>query len=131
MNNTFAIYLLTRLDGFLTLLYVISFFFFGRSAFLIFNASWNIQFCKEEEEPKYKAIQKKYINRLWIPFALCLVAVFTPNTKEAIFIYAGGKTLDYVQKDKNLQKIPYKATELIIKKMDEYLNDSTLINKNH
>lgn len=127
MDNTFSIYLLTRLDGFLTLVWTLTFFVFLVTTILIVNASWNTQWCREEEQPKYKAIQKKYVNRLWIPFALCLIGTLTPTTKEAMFIYAGGKTLDYVQKDKNLQKIPYKTTELIIKKMDEYLNDTAKI----
>lgn len=36
--------------------------------------------------------------------------VFTPTTKEAIFIVAGGKTLDYIGKDTSLQKIPGQIT---------------------
>ena len=41
-----------------------------------------------------------------------------------MLIIAGGKTLDYVQSDTSLQKIPYKATEIILKKMDEYVDET-------
>jgi hypothetical protein len=40
-----------------------------------------------------------------------------------MLIIAGGKTLDYVQQDTSLQKIPYKASKLILKKMDEYIDN--------
>jgi len=67
--------------------------------------------------------RKKFINKTWVPILLFILYTLTPNTKEAMLIIAGGKTLDYVQQDTSLQKIPYKTSELILKKMDEYINN--------
>jgi hypothetical protein len=33
--------------------------------------------------------------------------------------------MDYVQQDTSLQKIPYKTTELILKKMDQYIDETS------
>jgi hypothetical protein len=127
MNNTFSLYLLTRLDSISDLICTITVFLFILFAALIVVSMIHIDISYDKEEKiKYKASRDKYIKKSWIPLFLSIICVFTPTTKEAMFIYAGGKTLDYVQKDTSLQKIPYKATELIIKKMDQYLNDSTI-----
>lgn len=126
MNNTFSLYLLTRLDSLSEFTGLIAFCLFLLFAVLIVVSLVQIDTAYDEEDKKpHIASRDKYIKRLWIPIVLSLICVFTPTTKEAMFIYAGGKTLDYVQKDTSLQKIPFKATELILHKMDEYLNDST------
>jgi hypothetical protein len=60
---------------------------------------------------------------------------FIPTTKEAIFIYAGGKTADYINNNKYADSIPDKALQTIDKTFD-YLNnkldkkDSTNVLKN-
>ena len=127
MNNTFSLYLLTRLDSISDLTCTISVFLFLLFGVLIVVSLVQIDtYYNEESKKPHIASRDKYIKKLWIPIALSIICVFTPTTKEAMFIYAGGKTLDYVQKDTSLQKIPYKATELILHKMDEYLNDSTI-----
>ena len=77
----------------------------------------------DNEEKENRVKRKYFINRVWIPILLSILTALIPDTKEAMLIVAGGKTLDYVQADTSLQKIPYKATELIIKKMDEYIDD--------
>ena len=78
----------------------------------------------DNEEKENKVKRKYFINRVWIPILLSILTVLVPNTKEAMLIVAGGKTLDYAQQDTSLQKIPFKATELILKKMDEYIDDA-------
>jgi hypothetical protein len=129
MNNTLFIYLATRLSGIQAISVCIT-VASGISllALILYRLDDNLTYGYRVEQTtkrielnnKKQKIAKRFL------FISLFFAVFTPDTKEAIMIYAGGKTLDYVQKDTSLQKIPYKATELIIKKMDQYLNDTTI-----
>lgn len=129
MSNSFFIYLATRLTGIgitcWTITVISGLIYCGMTLFrwieldLDSTSDWMVARIKRNTQ-NLKTLARIFIISL-------IIAVLTPTTKEAVFIYAGGKTLDYVQKDTSLQKIPYKATEIIIHKMDEYLNDSTLI----
>lgn len=132
MSNTFFIYLATRLSGVqaisvsiavasgISLLVLILYRFIELDDNVVYEYKVESTTKRIEINNKRQKTAKRFL------FISLFFAVFTPDTKEAIMIYAGGKTLDYVQKDTSLQKIPYKATELIIKKMDQYLNDSTI-----
>jgi uncharacterized membrane protein SpoIIM required for sporulation len=84
-----------------------------------------MDFPSDEDEIEYKQKRKKFFNKIWVPILFFVLNILTPNTKEAMLIIAGGKTLDYVQSDTALQKIPYKATELILKKMEDYIDETT------
>jgi len=84
-----------------------------------------MDFPSDEDEIEYKQKRKKFFNKIWVPILFFVLNILTPNTKEAMLIIAGGKTMDYVQSDTSLQKIPYKATELILKKMEEYIDETT------
>lgn len=125
MSNIALIYWLTRLSNisnFFLALGVISTVIIGIG---ILGYSIAIVDCyNNEREVRYRAIRKKFINKTWVPILLFVFYILTPDTKEAMLIIAGGKTMDYVQSDTLLQKIPYKATELILKKMDEYVDDA-------
>jgi len=134
MDNTFFIYLATRLSGIQAISVAIAIasgvMLVGLMLYRLIELDDNLVYeYKVEQITKRIEInnKKQKIARRFL-FISLFFAVFTPNTKEAVMIYAGGKTLDYVQKDTSLQKIPYKATELILKKMDQYLNDSTITN---
>lgn len=132
MTNTFFIYLATRLSGIqaisvsiavasgIALLVLMLYRLIELDDNLVYEYKVEQTTKRIEINSKKQKIARRFL------FISLFFAVFTPDTKEAIMIYAGGKTLDYVQKDTSLQKIPYKATELIIKKMDQYLNDSTI-----
>lgn len=132
MNNTFFIYLATRLSGIqaisvsiavasgIALLVLMLYRLIELDDNLVYEYKVEQTTKRIEINSKKQKIARRFL------FISLFFAVFTPNTKEAVMIYAGGKTLDYVQKDTSLQKIPYKATELILKKMDQYLNDSTI-----
>lgn len=126
MSNIALIYWLTRLssisDFFLTLGVI--------SALLISGGVFGYSFAildsyRDEEKVEYKQKRKKFSNKIWVPILFFVLYILTPNTKEAMLIIAGGKTLDYVQSDTSLQKIPYKATELILKKMEDYIDETT------
>jgi hypothetical protein len=127
MSNIALIYWLTRLSSissFFLVLGIISSFVIGIS--IIAYSVAIIDPYVEDDKVRYKQIRKKFINKIWIPILLFVFYILTPNTKEAMLIIAGGKTIDYVQSDTSLQKIPFKATEVILKKMDEYLETDTI-----
>jgi len=46
-----------------------------------------------------------------------------PSKNDMILIYAGGKTMDYVQKDTSLQKIPYQTTAIISDYLDKTIKE--------
>ena len=125
MSNIALIYWLTQLSSisnfFLTLgiisVVVIGIGILGYSVAMI-------DCYREDEEIEYRQKRKKFFDKIWVPILLFIFYILTPDTKEAMIIIARGKTLDYVQSDTSLQKIPYKATELILKKMDEYIDET-------
>lgn len=126
MSNIALIYWLTRLSnisGFLLALSIISSVITGLGilGYSIAIMDWP----SDEDEIRFRAIRKKFMNKIWVPILLFTFYILTPNTKEAMLIIAGGKTMDYVQSDTSLKKIPYKATEMILKKMDEYIDETT------
>ena len=125
MTNTFAIYLLTRLTALQGLFIGISILTGCIVLFAFMYRSIELSNDYEPDVPKIARVNKIIKSNL-IAFGVSIISVvFTPNTKEAMLIIAGGKTLDYVQKDTALQKIPYKATELILHKMDEYIKEDS------
>ena len=125
MSNMVLIYWLTRLSSiqglFATAAIITSTFI---AAGLL---AYTVQLvdCYENEQKEIKQKRKWFVNRIWIVCLLWVVTILTPDTKEAMLIIAGGKTMDYVQQDTSLQKIPYKATELILKKMDQYIDETS------
>lgn len=130
MNNYSKIYWLTRLDNFHVLLMTIiaiSLFVIAAIALESIIES-DFDNCYEYDEQKErKERRKKYLKQLrWI-VPLCIISVmfkvFLPTQKEAIIIIAGGKTIDYVQSDTSLQKIPQQTTKIISEYLDKTLNE--------
>jgi uncharacterized membrane protein SpoIIM required for sporulation len=126
MSNMALIYWLTRLSSISNLFFGLGmlsgiFIFVGLLAYTFMI----MDFPSDEDEIEYKQKRKKFFNKIWVPILFFVLNILTPNTKEAMLIIAGGKTLDYVQSDTALQKIPYKATELILKKMEDYIDETT------
>jgi hypothetical protein len=126
MSNMALIYWLTRLSSISDLFFGLGmlssiFIFVGVLAYTFMI----MDFPNDEDEIEYKQKRKKFFNKIWVPILFFVLNILTPNTKEAMLIIAGGKTMDYVQSDTSLQKIPYKATELILKKMEDYIDETT------
>jgi hypothetical protein len=126
MSNMALIYWLTRLSSISDLFFGLGmlsgiFIFVGVLAYTFMI----MDFPSDEDEIEYKQKRKKFFNKIWVPILFFVLHILTPNTKEAMLIIAGGKTMDYVQSDTSLQKIPYKATELILKKMEDYIDETT------
>ena len=67
----------------------------------------------------------KYTKRLVASFIFFLsVATLTPSTNKMLLIVAGGQTLNYIEQDENLKKIPYKATEVVAQYLDSKLKET-------
>jgi hypothetical protein len=78
---------------------------------------------KEAKIDKLKRtkIRIKYI--ISIAIFSVLILVFIPSKNEAIFIVAGGKTIDYIQKDTSLCKLPYQTTKFISEYLDKKIKE--------
>jgi len=130
MNNYTKLYWLTRLDGinalFCTLL-VVS--ILAILAIIIGNLmGMDMDSCYRESEvierKKFRQKIQGYLKWLYIvAFLSCLVVVFLPTQKEAIIIVAGGKTMNYIQSDTSLQKIPHQTTKIISDYMDKQIKE--------
>lgn len=59
---------------------------------------------------KYSKYKKSAI---WILIISSLFMCFIPTKNEALLIVAGGKTMDYIQSDTSLSKIPYQTTQAL------------------
>lgn len=118
MNWSTSIYWLTRLDNissFFTAVFALSCI-----AILVMLAFRGISYIEENE---YK--RKNWLLGIFIFTAIigAFGVTLTPTTKEAIFIVAGGKTLDYVSKDTSLQKIPGQITNITSTWLENKLNE--------
>jgi hypothetical protein len=125
MNNYSRIYWLTRLDSIKELL--------GWSIFvsvcvviiyLILRVVISSQEAEDEFHIKRYSIYKNI--GIWVFIISCLIYTFMPTRNEALIIMAGGKTLEYIQQDTSLSKIPYQTTNILstlleneIKKLNE------------
>jgi len=124
MNNYQQLYWLTRLDGLKGLSVAITVISVAAVFIWIFFRYVIIY----ENDEYLKALDKKAKWPLRLAYSLIVVfalaQVLIPTKNEMILIYAGGKTMDYVQSDTSLSKIPYQATALISTKLDEYLKEA-------
>lgn len=124
MNNYFKIYWLTRLDNIqgiflaasiiLSLLFIINFF----SRYIDYD----------EEYLLFKKLYQRIII-LTLAILVIITANLIPSKKEAIIILAGGKTMDFVQSDTSLSKIPSQATTIISSYLDKAIKEIKRENK--
>lgn len=129
------LYWLTRLDaireigGFLIGMgiaaIIISFLvqlFYGVARADAWDAKDDVTFLGE-----FKAMGKKLV-AVKIVMIICLILgtliyAFIPTKNEMIVILAGGKTIEYIQSDTSLNKIPYQTTEIISKYLDQKIEE--------
>lgn len=120
MNNYFLIYLLTRLDSLQDAAVAAIFF----SIFIVVAHVIAYALTLDELDKPYVLIKgwRKWL--LTVLFAVSvLIKIAAPTRNEAIIILAGGKTLDYVQSDTSLQKIPYQTTKIVSDYLDKTLKE--------
>lgn len=125
MTNQSSLYWLTRLDPILNMSSVliavssVALIIFCIIIYGMIPDMYN--YTKERKKELFKS--KRGIRNAMITVLLIsiLIQLFLPSRNEAIFIVAGGKTLDYVQSDTSLSKIPYQATTIISQYLDNQL----------
>lgn len=119
MNWTEKIYWLTRLDNLQSLfvwILAIGIIFIAVTQIIRF-----VNYIEGYELYKPKTWQTVVFILLIIIGSLGIT--FTPTTKEAIFIVAGGKTLDHLSSDTSLNKIPGQVTTIVSTWLDKKLNE--------
>ena len=75
-----------------------------------------------EEDSEKVAIGKKF-SKTFIPVLVVsmLIKVFVPTTKEALLIYGVGGTIDYLQANPTVQKLPDKCVKALDKWADSLI----------
>ncbi len=130
MNTYSKLYWLTRLDGmhglFITLTVV---FFLAAIAIIIFTlASRDFdEFYTGDKLKVREEFRNKFSNKLkWI-FPIAFISLFAsiliPTRNEAIFIVAGGKTIDWAMQDTSLCKIPDQTTLILSEFLDKQIKE--------
>ena len=123
MSNYSKLYWLTRLDN-IQALFTILFVVCGIILFVYYLLM--ILTCEGDADELKEYSQKygKYKKfAFWVIIPISIIATFLPSKNEVIFIVAGGKTMDFVQSDTSLNKIPAQTTQLITKYLDEKLKE--------
>lgn len=119
MNEYLLLYLITRLDS-LGAPCAVGIF----SAFILCAASGaaSISFLKDNDDEPFKILAKKVLIRSSLVLAsLLALTVIIPSKDEVMLIIAGGKTIEYIKQDKNLQSLPFKTSELVAQVLDREL----------
>jgi hypothetical protein len=128
MNNYQKLYWLTRLDsinGFLTWgLLVFSIIII---ASILYGWIADDYLMNKEQKEKLKNDLKLSVKIrnycIYFLIIFSLIKTFLPSQKEAIFIIAGGKTIDFIEQDSSVQKIPSQATEIITRYFDKEIEE--------
>lgn len=131
MSNTASLYWLTRLDHIQSFLIAITIISSIAFVSIIIGCamhadmddySWNKD--KEQDREKSRAKWKGFLKPLgFIAGLFSLVLVFLPTRDEAIFIVAGGKTIDFIQQDSSINKIPSQTTKAISVFLDNQIKE--------
>jgi preprotein translocase subunit SecE len=114
MDNYSKIYWLTRLDALQTVFIIIPFLLGVGFMFVsIYNS------VEYDKSPKKKSV---WVVGIIISF-FSIIACLIPSKNDMILIWAGGKTMDYVQSDTSLSKIPYQTTSIITEYLDKSIQE--------
>ena len=135
MENT--LYWITRCDSIVALFVVLIIV----GIILIFILSFKYAFLKDDlicdTSSSKSEIEKRideYVHKIKmtaILTAVCAVIMtFIPTTKECYIIYGVGKTVDYLQSNKEAQKLPNNVIKALNYYLEEMSSDSTKCNKN-
>ena len=128
MNNYWSLYLLTRLDSLIGLSIGVAVILFV--AVLILGVTAIMHYIEddcEENIDERKLFRSKLIKSLkWcisVGVFFTLISALVPSRNEAIFIVAGGKTMDFIQNDTTINKIPAQTTILISEFLEKQINE--------
>ena len=128
MSNYSKMYWLTRLDsiqGLLIFLAIISavgliLYYIGRGTTGEFDYGETKERKKEGFLKSYDWVRKLCYRMLFISVVL---VTFLPSKDDMILIYAGGKTMDFVQSDYSINKIPAQTTKFITDYLDKQVKE--------
>lgn len=124
------IYWITRLDGINTFLIVLV--ALGVIALVFFVIGFGTKICNkkynDEDGDDDDYVIGCIMAKISKPFVIAgvvatLLLIFVPTTKEALLIYGVGGTIDYVQCNETIKKMPDKAVEALDKYLDELNED--------
>lgn len=133
MSNYTSLYWLTRLDAlntFFILLIVLS-IVCTIIYFIVFaiQGEWEKDEVKKALRDRFEKKWKKVPKTAMVLTAMVLTAissfmlVFLPTKTDVIVIFAGGKAMDFVQKDSSINKIPAQTTKIITDHLDKVIED--------
>lgn len=122
MDNYSKIYWITRLDNIISLcIMAISMAAVGLVFYYVFR---HIDNYDDEDIKEYDKTHKTARLLLWLTvFISTTVLTFIPSKNDLILIYAGGKTMDFVEADSSLSKIPSQTTLIISEYLDDKLKE--------
>lgn len=130
MSNYSKLYWLTRLDninGFAIVIAIISIVTIAITLIWCAITSDFDEYESRDEIGKRKALRAKargYIKSYVISFVVSLVLlIFLPTKNEVIFIVAGGKTMNFIQSDTSINKIPAQTTAIISDFLQKQIGD--------
>ena len=130
MNNYEKIYWLTRLDGingFFTGMVTISIvLIIGIIIGSLISKDFDEFYHGENLKSRIKVREQftRKVRYLVFTFFLgTLVSIFLPTQKDAVMIVAGGKTIDFIQQDTSIKKIPEQTTLLISNFFDKQIKE--------
>ena len=122
MTNYEQLYWLTRLDGISHFSEALT--IFGLIVFIVTSIGWGVVSSEEGQDyPLVTTLKRLTFRSGGASLLFILILTFTPTKNEAIFIMAGGKTMDFVQNDSSINKIPAKSTEFIVKCLEESIKE--------
>ena len=121
LNNYSQLYWLTRLDGIkgfsVTVLVICGILSIATFLWVAIEGNWM-------DEEKLNPL-KKWRNGLFIAtFVFGLISIFIPTKNEMIFIYAGGKTMDFIDSDTSINKIPAQTTKIITDYLEKQIKET-------
>ena len=103
-------------------------FMIASVALVMIYLVWLVVWCDtlEEAQRYFNLYHHKFFRRVVgvVLIISCLGVVFVPTKKEMLAIYAAGTIVDYVQDNKEAQKVPDKAVKALNKYLDDFLNEN-------
>ncbi len=127
MSNYSKMYWLTRLDCisdlFIWLIIVSAIVII---IFIIAKAVSISDSTTQEKEVVIRCFKKRqWVLNLSIPILITSVigVTFLPTKDAMIYIYAGGKTMDFIQSDSSINKLPAQTTKLISDYLDKNIKE--------
>ncbi len=127
MSNYSKMYWLTRLDcinGLFIWLIIVS-----ALTIIIFIIAKPVCISDVYEEEKIKINQlfkkRQWIIKLSVPVLIISVIgiTFLPTKNDIIYIYAGGKTMGFIQSDTSINKLPAQTTKIISDYLDKNIKE--------